>query len=62
LTLTDVFQLQDEIVTRVVESLSQQLTATEHKTRRRDVPASPSAKEPTFTGHTSPELNAAASM
>src|SRR5262245_15010041 len=44
-TLTDVFQLQDEIVTRVVESLSHQLTATERRTRRRDVPASPSAYE-----------------
>ena len=44
-TLTDVFQLQDEIVTRVVESLSHQLAATEHRTRRRDVPASPSAYE-----------------
>jgi serine/threonine protein kinase len=44
-TLTDVFQLQDDIVTRIVESLSQQLTATEHRTRQRDVPASPSAYE-----------------
>ena len=44
-TLKDVFQLQDDIVTRIVESLSHQLTATEHRTRQRDVPASPSAYE-----------------
>ena len=44
-TLTDVFQLQDDIVTRIVESLSHQLTATEHRARQRDVPASPGAYE-----------------
>jgi eukaryotic-like serine/threonine-protein kinase len=44
-TLTDVFQLQDQIVTRIVESLSHQLTASEHRTRQRDVPASPRAYE-----------------
>lgn len=44
-TLEDVFQLQDDIVTRIVDSLSHQLTGTEHRTRQRDVPASPSAYE-----------------
>ena len=44
-TLTDVFQLQDDIVTRIVESLSHQLAASEHRARRRDVPASPGAYE-----------------
>ncbi len=44
-TLRDVFQLQDEIVTHIVESLSLQLTAREHHTRHRDVPASASAYE-----------------
>jgi serine/threonine-protein kinase len=44
-TLTNVFQLQDEIVSRIVQSLSHQLSAREHRTRRRDVPASPGAYE-----------------
>ena len=44
-TLTDVFTLQDAIVSRIVESLSHQLTARDHRARQRDVPASASAYE-----------------
>jgi eukaryotic-like serine/threonine-protein kinase len=44
-TLKDVFQLQDEIVTRIVESLSMQLSAPERRRRERDVPASAAAYE-----------------
>jgi tetratricopeptide (TPR) repeat protein len=44
-TLTDVFQLQDEIVTKIVESLSVKLTARERDARRHDVPASAATYE-----------------
>ena len=43
--LRDVFQLQDQIVDRIVESLSLSLTAREHRSLKIDVPASPSAYE-----------------
>ena len=44
-TLRDVFQLQDEIVDHIVESLSLSLTAREHRRLKADVPVSPSAFE-----------------
>jgi TolB-like protein len=44
-TLRDVFQLQDEIVEHIVESLSLSLTAHEHQRLKTDVPASPTAYE-----------------
>ncbi len=44
-TMRDVFQLQDQIVEHIVESLSLSLTAREHKRLKRDVPASPTAYE-----------------
>jgi hypothetical protein len=40
-----VFQIQDEIVHRIVESLSLPLTAREHRRLRSDVPASSTAYE-----------------
>ena len=43
--LRDIFQLQDQIVDRIVESLSLSLTAREHKSLKVDVPASPTAYE-----------------
>jgi serine/threonine-protein kinase len=43
--LADVFQLQDQIVDRIVESLSLSLTAREHRSLKFDVPASPTAYE-----------------
>jgi TolB-like protein/tetratricopeptide (TPR) repeat protein/predicted Ser/Thr protein kinase len=43
--LRDVFQLQDQIVDRIVESLSLSLTAREHRSLKTDVPASPTAYE-----------------
>jgi eukaryotic-like serine/threonine-protein kinase len=43
--LGDVFQLQDSLVHRIVESLSLPLTAREHKMLRYDVPASAAAYE-----------------
>jgi TolB-like protein len=43
--LGDVFQLQDNLVHRIVESLSLPLTAREHKMLRYDVPASAAAYE-----------------
>lgn len=43
--LKDVFQLQDELAGRIVESLSIPLTAREHRQLKRDVPASPAAYE-----------------
>ena len=43
--LRDVFQLQDQIVDRIVESLSLSLTAREHRSLKMDVPASPTAYE-----------------
>lgn len=44
-TMQDVFQLQDEIVHRIVDALSLELTARESRMLRKDVPASPSAFE-----------------
>jgi tetratricopeptide (TPR) repeat protein len=44
-TLRDIFQLQDDLVDRIVESLSLPLTAREHRRLKHDVPASPSAYE-----------------
>ena len=43
--LRDVFQLQDEIVERVVESLSVSLTAREQRRLKADVPETPTAYE-----------------
>ena len=42
-TLRDVFQLQDDLVRRIVSSLSLPLTAGEQQLLKRDVPASPTA-------------------
>jgi serine/threonine protein kinase/tetratricopeptide (TPR) repeat protein len=44
-TLRDVFQLQDQIVEHIVESLSLSLTAREHRRLKTDVPATPTAYE-----------------
>jgi non-specific serine/threonine protein kinase len=43
--LRDLFQLQDELVNRIVESLAIPLTAREHRRLERDVPANPTAYE-----------------
>jgi TolB-like protein/tRNA A-37 threonylcarbamoyl transferase component Bud32 len=43
--LRDIFQLQDELVDRIVGSLKLPLTAREHRLLKRDVPASPLAYE-----------------
>jgi TolB-like protein len=43
--LRDIFQLQDDLVNRIVESLSLPLTAREHRRLKHDVPASPAAYE-----------------
>jgi serine/threonine protein kinase len=43
--LRDVFQLQDDLVQRIVASLSLPLTAREHRLLKYDVPASPTAYE-----------------
>src|SRR4030095_5977267 len=43
--LRDVFQLQDELVNRIVESLSLPLTTREHRRLKHDVPNSPTAYE-----------------
>jgi TolB-like protein/tetratricopeptide (TPR) repeat protein len=43
--LRDVFQLQDQIVEHIVDSLSLSLTAREHRKLKTDVPASPTAYE-----------------
>jgi serine/threonine protein kinase len=43
--LRDIFQLQDDLVNRIVESLSLPLTAHEHRRLKHDVPASPTAYE-----------------
>ena len=43
--LRDVFQLQDDLVNRIVESLALPLTAREHRRLERDVPANPTAYE-----------------
>jgi DNA-binding winged helix-turn-helix (wHTH) protein/tetratricopeptide (TPR) repeat protein len=40
LALGDIFQLQDELARRIVESLAVPLTAREHRVLKRDVPAS----------------------
>lgn len=44
-TLRDVFQLQDDIVQRIVSSLSLPLTTRDHRLLRHDVPGSPTAYE-----------------
>src|SRR5262249_41855371 len=44
-TLHDVFQVQDDIVQRVVSALALPITAREHRLLRHDVSASPSAYE-----------------
>jgi serine/threonine protein kinase len=44
-TLRDIFQLQDELVNRIVESLALPLTAREHCRLAHDVPANPTAYE-----------------
>jgi serine/threonine protein kinase len=41
--LRDIFQLQDDLVNRIVESLSLPLTAREHRRLKHDVPTSPTA-------------------
>jgi serine/threonine protein kinase len=43
--LRDIFQLQDDLVNRIVESLSLPLTAREHRRLKHDVPNSPTAYE-----------------
>jgi TolB-like protein len=43
--LRDVFQLQDELVDRIVQSLALPLTPREERALKRDVPASPTAYE-----------------
>jgi tetratricopeptide (TPR) repeat protein len=43
--LRDIFQLQDDLVNRIVESLSLPLTAREHRRLKHDVPANPTAYE-----------------
>jgi DNA-binding winged helix-turn-helix (wHTH) protein/tetratricopeptide (TPR) repeat protein len=45
LALGDIFQVQDELVKRIVESLAVPLTAREHGVIRRDVPSSSNAYE-----------------
>jgi TolB-like protein len=44
-TLRDVFQLQDDLVQRIVTSLSLPLTAREHQLLKHNMPASPTAYE-----------------
>lgn len=44
-TLTDIFQLEDDLVHRVVEALALPLTAREHRQLAQDVPESPKAYE-----------------
>jgi serine/threonine protein kinase/tetratricopeptide (TPR) repeat protein len=44
-TLRDLFQLQDQIVEHIVESLSLSLTAREHRRLKTDVPVTPTAYE-----------------
>jgi TolB-like protein len=43
--LRDIFQLQDDLVKSIVESLSLPLTAREHRRLKHDVPANPAAYE-----------------
>jgi len=45
LSLGDIFRLQDDLATRIVESLSIPLTAREHRMLKHDVPASAKAYE-----------------
>ncbi len=45
LSLGDIFRLQDDLATRIVESLSLPLTAREHRMLKHDVPASAKAYE-----------------
>ena len=45
MAVQDIFQLQDDLVNRIVESLSLPLTAREHRRLKHDVPASPTAYE-----------------
>ena len=45
MALRDIFQLQDDLVKGIVESLSLPLTAREHRRLKRDVPVSPTAYE-----------------
>jgi TolB-like protein len=45
LSLGDIFRLQDDLATRIVESLSLPLTAREHRILRHDVPANAKAYE-----------------
>jgi DNA-binding winged helix-turn-helix (wHTH) protein/TolB-like protein/tetratricopeptide (TPR) repeat protein len=44
-SLSDLFQLQDHLVERIVESLALSLTVREHRLLKKDVPASPAAYE-----------------
>jgi serine/threonine-protein kinase len=44
-SLADIFQLQDELASRIVESLALPLSAREHRSLKRDVPASAAAYE-----------------
>ncbi len=44
-SLSDLFQLQDHLVERLVESLALSLTAREHRLLKHDVPATPAAYE-----------------
>ncbi|MGI9070013.1 MAG: hypothetical protein ACR2JB_01465 [Bryobacteraceae bacterium] len=43
MTVKDIFQLQDDLVNRMVELPSPPLTAREHNRLKHDVPASPTA-------------------
>jgi hypothetical protein len=45
IAMRDIFQLQDELVNRIVESLSLPLTAREHRLLKHDVPANATAYE-----------------
>jgi eukaryotic-like serine/threonine-protein kinase len=45
MTVRDIFQLQDDLVNGIVESLSLPLTTREHRRLKHDVPASPTAYE-----------------
>jgi TolB-like protein/predicted Ser/Thr protein kinase len=45
ITLGDIFQLQDELVRRIVEALKVPLTSRDHRALGHDVPASPEAYE-----------------
>lgn len=45
MTLRDIFQVQDELVDRIVQSLALPLTESEHRPIKHDVPANASAYE-----------------